>query len=453
MRGLLIKLPDIATIRNEAQFYLQVFFGTGRSRMQELPVHEASWDDALNLPPQLEMVRVPSWASSAGHNQELLVPLFCICRRDDEAPAWKTVDWWAAVFWYINGVAERAHESIHGPVHSYSQKLKNWDSRMWEHAWVNRIALFLRAWVAHIDAKNEDEIFDAVERPVLYLTHDVDAIRKNLTLRCKQTAFYSYNAVRMACRFQLRKMCRYGARAFRFFVTSPDYRNFEEILEIEKGNGIRGVFNFFAAGLHPFNEWKLRLFDPRYDIVDPETAEHAKLVLNSGGVVGLHQSWGSWENPKKMERERKRLQSATNQPVQSCRQHWLMFSWEKTWRTQESVGLKVDTTLGFNDRPGFRNSGALRCHPWNFEKNCRHELESIPMVLMDSHLYNYKECSPEERNRIIDNILDEISAVMGTATVIWHTQVLGPDYGWRDGFLSLVEGIRKRFLRTDERIS
>ena len=38
---------------------------------------------------------------------------------------------------------ERLFEKDNGPIHSYGYKLKNWDTRAWERAWVNRMALFL----------------------------------------------------------------------------------------------------------------------------------------------------------------------------------------------------------------------------------------------------------------------------------------------------------------------
>ena len=34
----------------------------------------------------------------------------------------------------------------------YSNKLKNWDERIWNYAWVNRIAIFLSKWAAIDDS-------------------------------------------------------------------------------------------------------------------------------------------------------------------------------------------------------------------------------------------------------------------------------------------------------------
>ena len=66
----------------------------------------------------------------------------------------KKVDWWTAIFLLMEGWHERIWEKTRGVIHSYSFKLKDWDTRAWDHAWVNRIALFLRKWfLLHFDKR------------------------------------------------------------------------------------------------------------------------------------------------------------------------------------------------------------------------------------------------------------------------------------------------------------
>jgi hypothetical protein len=139
-----------------------------------------------------------------------------------------------------------------------------------------------------------------------------------------------------------------------------------------------------------------------------------------------------------MQKEKAYLESAFNQVSSCCRQHWLKFSWKKTWRAQEEAGFLMDFTLGFNDRLGFRNSAAIAFQPWNFDSEKPLTLKAVPTILMDSHLYDYQLLTPHEQAEKIRTLLIELIQVKGTAAIIWHTHVLNRDYNWRQGYENLL---------------
>lgn len=125
-------------------------------------------------------------------------------------------------------------------------------------------------------------------------------------------------------------------------------------------------------------------------MADQKISLQLSTLLGDGNRIGLHQGFHSWRSSKRMELEKSRLEEALGESIDSCRQHWLRFSFNDTWNAQEKAGFKLDTTLGFNDRPGFRNSTALRIPAWiNSEQSFSALLETLPMILMDSHLSDY----------------------------------------------------------------
>ena len=61
------------------------------------------------------------------------------------------------------------------------------------------------------------------------------------------------------------------------------------------------------------------------------------------------------------------------------------------------------------------------------------------MVLMDSHLYDYRPMLAEQRAGEITRWADEIRAVHGEACMAWHQRTLHPDYGWGEGYEHLLK--------------
>ena len=39
--------------------------------------------------------------------------------------------------------------------------------------------------------------------------------------------------------------------------------------------------------------------------------------------------------------------------------------------------------------------------------------------------------------------IDEVLAVRGEASLLWHTQTMHPDYGWGPGYLALLDMLRE----------
>jgi hypothetical protein len=72
------------------------------------------------------------------------------------------------------------------------------------------------------------------------------------------------------------------------------------------------------------------------------------------------------------------------------------------------------------------------------------------MILMDSHLFDYRQMGQKDRESVIDNYLDEIAFVDGEASIIWHQRVFHEDYGWGADYQYLLEGIKSRKLVPDK---
>ncbi len=408
--------------------------------LRSVPIDDSGCPRPGALPPLMVGIELPGWAEAWGVDGEILVPAH-LATVSDNSPVsdWSDVDWWAVMVWYADGLAEREHERIHGPIHSYSNRLRGWNSGIWDHAWVNRIALFMRDWGLRLGS-GSCSVAPPLPCPEWIMTHDVDALSKRFSLRIKQAAFFTFRSVRLTLRRRFAEAKTAADQAIGFFFGSSDYlETFSTIESEEKRLGLKSCFYVYAmpSPLKKKLPALTRLIDPEYDLADePEAVNRLLELADAGWEIGLHPSHASWGDADLIISQKECLESLLGKEVTSCRQHWLMFSWEKTWAALAAAGLKTDATLGFNDRPGFRNATAFSI---DMRGGDRSSIDVIPMVLMDSHVYAYHEYSPGERLEEINRLADELKLVAGTATTIWHNHTLSDDFGWMEGFQQTVK--------------
>lgn len=417
------------------------YWPNGVDAVAALAIPEIAPSVTEPLPPRLVCVPLPEWAADLGVKGGLLAPRQMLPSADE--PDSLAVDWIGVMQWFLHGTAERAHEARYGPIHSYRVRLKGWPDELWDHAWVNRIALFLRRWCARQLDRTEQELFGSLPRAEVILTHDVDAIRKTTMIRFKQSAFHAFNALRRLAHGRPARAALKARDAIRFLISHADYWCFERLTALESGRGVRSTINVYAGPSGLCRSGRSLLIDPGYSPEDAMLVSCLHDLRRQGWTIGLHPSFEAWNDASAMRRERERLERAVLAPVTSCRQHWLRFAWSESWRAQAAAGLQLDTTLGFNDRPGFRNSAALRVRPWDPAAGRPLAIDSLPMVLMDSHFYDYGDLAPADVPSAMEHWMREIAFVGGEATVLWHPHGLSQDYGWAAGFESLLDLCRR----------
>ena len=304
---------------------------------KDLPVHKQTIDKC-EIPLQLVSIKLPTWGRKWGIKGNILVPRES-CGKDN---SWRDTDWWLAIFMMLECWHERVWEARHGPIHSYSFRLKRWDTRVWDHAWVNRIILFLQEWAAWEIRTDRSSLFGQLPRCSIQLSFDVDAISKTIPIRMKQGVFNFFNSFRLVCLLNPVLAANRFRKAFRFLFSNENWWTFERILDLTKDLKPEPAFNFCASGSIGLKQW---LMDPGYDIENPKILRLIEEIKERSSVIGLHPSFDSWNDESALIKEKKRLEKAANIEVKNARQHWLRFSWEQTWGCQEKAGLNQDTTL------------------------------------------------------------------------------------------------------------
>lgn len=433
-----MRLPSAVHIRDHMIIALGRYWSASPTWLVKLPVEQKMVVANITGPLRLVEVHLPEWAAECGVQGVLLVPVEAVA----STLCWQKIDWWLASFLLLEAWHERVWEKEYGPIHSYSFQLKGWDRRAWQYAWVNRIGLFLRRWAIQQSGGGGAGNIGPLPNFKIHMTHDVDAVAKTLPIRLKQGLFNLFNALQGLQQGQFNQAVDRLRQAARFFFGHENWWTFDHLQQWEEDNCMQATYHFHSDPQpKTLKRW---LFDPGYDTASPELKMLMHQLVAKGHTIGLHPGFETWHDPFDLAAQRISVEKASGVTVQHCRQHWLRFSWQLTWLAQQTAGLTLDTTLMFNDRPGFRSSSALSWRPWDNSRMEAINLMALPTVFMDSHFYDYQNMTPTNRQKAIRQWLQECCSVGGEIAVLWHPHTLTSDYGWSDGFRDVVK-ITKEF--------
>ena len=431
-----LKLPERDVLCRHIIDSLCTYWSQNTDLLSKIPVHCHQEKVKIVLPLKMVAIDLPDWGKKFGVKGQMLVPQECVSSEKD---SWEQVDWWLAMFLLMEGWHERLWEQKHGTIHSYSFRLKGWDSRAWDHAWVNRTCLFLRSWYTEIHNTSID-FFGSLPDANIVISHDVDAVSKTHSIRLKQSAFQFFNAFSLLLKLRIKRSFSKLANGIKFLFSNDDWWIFDKLLTVEKAAGVSAVYHFYSDQRpKTLKRW---LMDPSYDISSNRIKSLLYELKDTGHEIGLHPTYGSWKDSELLRTQKKILEETLGSKVTSCRQHWLRFSWKDTWLKQTEAGLKYDSTLMFNDRSGFRNSCATNWKPWNQIDNKVHSITCTTTVLMDSHLFDYNDFNKVERNSYLRFWVMECKEIGGRISLLWHPHTLSKDYGWLENFEDLINIIK-----------
>lgn len=430
-----LDLPSKHKIKKHVISSLDIYLGKINDQAHNLPINEKKIKE-VNIPLLLESIQIPKWSKNFCKFEEILVPREACGKTKN----WNDVDWWLASFLMLECWHERVYENKFGSINSYSFKLKGWDTRIWEKPWVNHIGIFLMAWCKHLNQSKNCTIYNYENLYQIELTHDVDAIKKTIPIRIKQSIFNIYNCLKFMLNGNLFLCFKKLKNIFIFMFTNDNWNKIEEIIKIASDRNLKATFFFYCGSKSNIKEW---FFDPSYNIADSDLLKILRFVRRKKCLIGIHPSFNSVNSIEKLKLEVSKFKLVNKNYPKLCRQHWLRFNWNNTWLNQEINGIEKDYTLMFNDRIGFRSSAALTWSPWNQSKNSKFKLIIKPTLFMDSHFYDYKFMNSDVRKKNMRDWVNKVKYVGGNVAVLWHPHTLSNNYGWQEGYRDLVDLIGK----------
>ena len=228
----------------------------------------------------------------------------------------------------------------------------------------------------------------------VFLTHDIDRITRG-------------NIREAAAKIKAGKLFGALPPLAKRFLGIHEWNNIEEILQLHKQRGFQSCFFWLPEqGKAPDG-----IANADYDIEAPSYQRSMEWVKTRGSSNGLHKSSFS----SGFEEEFQKL-GATDR---INRNHYLKFQLPAHYQALEEAGFLLDSSLGFREAIGFRNSYGRPFHPFDPEKRKPMNMLEVPLHIMDVTLYQGYEDPLGASKRFL-----ETHAQGKILTILWHNNHL-----------------------------
>ena len=139
-----------------------------------------------------------------------------------------------------------------------------------------------------------------------------------------------------------------------------------------------------------------------------------------GFEIALHPSYHAHSHAGYMRAERATLAALVGVAPVSVRQHFLRWEAPQTARLQAGTGFRIDSTLGFAEVAGFRRGTSVPFRHFDIRRNETTQLWEMPLVIMDSALFNRQGLGVEGGIEQTIQLLEMCKRFGGAAVVLWH---------------------------------
>jgi hypothetical protein len=205
-------------------------------------------------------------------------------------------------------------------------------------------------------------------------------------------------------------------------------RNLERLLDLEVRIGVHPWFFLLGA------RGGLGRHSNRYNPRSVFARRYISLIREAGGEVGLHGSYHARERDS-YGGEAAMLSDVWGGPVVAHRNHYLRFDSRTVWSQLERAGIKLDFSLGFSSRLGFRVPLTGPFNPFDWTSGQPSAVRAIPTIAMDRIWW------PDRRTEVLKELRDLLRAVGGeggTVAVLIHPEVLVLDSRWFALFEAII---------------
>ncbi|MCX6250060.1 MAG: polysaccharide deacetylase family protein [Bacteroidetes bacterium] len=214
------------------------------------------------------------------------------------------------------------------------------------------------------------------------------------------------------------------------------YDNYAYLDVVHKKNGLTALY-FILVADYGGNDNNVNIRETKFRTL--------LMQIDNNSIIGIHPSLSSNKHFSKLNTELTRLEKTVHHSITLSRQHFLKFSFPKTYRDLEDLGITDDFSMGFTLTSGFRAGIASPFYFYDLVKNDVTSLRIHPVSIMDITLRDHYHDNQSKALERIRKIIAEVKQVNGEFISIWHNESLSDRerwYGWRRVYEEMLESAK-----------
>lgn len=245
----------------------------------------------------------------------------------------------------------------------------------------------------------------------LILTHDVDEFYQwknwNQVLRVALGDILKRRDIPLA----LERIAEYFL--IRRGKIKDPFDTFDWLMDKSEAIGAKSRFYFMSGGV--------TAYDNRYKIDEPKSLELIEKIKKRGHIIGIHPSYNAYNNKVQFKKELDLLEKTVEQKIVEGREHYLRFEVPTTWQIWEDNSLKLDSTLSYADKEGFRCGVCYEYSVFNILTREKLKLKERPLIVMEGSFITYQpHVKSKDMEKKITSLMDEVKKYNGEFVLLWH---------------------------------
>ncbi|GAA3706791.1 hypothetical protein GCM10022421_12370 [Oceanisphaera sediminis] len=233
----------------------------------------------------------------------------------------------------------------------------------------------------------------------------------------------------------------YVKLATRTQLNSADpYNTFDWLMDVSEANNLKSAFYFICGGNHPN--------DGEYQPEHPVIRNLMRRIHQRGHEIGLHPSYGTYQNPELIKQEAERLHAVMQkegiiQNVLGGRMHYLRWEQPTTLQAWNDAGMSYETTLSYADRPGFRCGTCFEYQAFNPVTQKILDIRIRPLIAMEctviDSVYLGLGITDNAQNKFLE-LKDKCRKLGGCFTLLWHNSYFDEQKAFKQIYKRCIEG-------------